>query len=106
MSPTRTPPMNGNEQKLLRGEGEGCHCRHAFSVQHRGDKFNTLNRCFIVDLSGARPRHWKSEVLSIRTSRNPFLRSQWTSPLSVDTKVHQFRCALALNSFRVGGAEM
>ena len=65
MSPTRTPPMNGNEQKLLRGEGEGCHCRHAFSVQHRGDKFNTLNRCFIVDLSGARPRHWKSEFLAI-----------------------------------------
>ena len=56
---------NTGEQKLLRGEGEGRHCRHAFSVQHRGDKFNTLNRCFIVDLSGARPRHWKSEFLAI-----------------------------------------
>ena len=32
--------------------------------------------------------------------------NQWTSPLSVDTKVHQGRRALALNSFRVGGAEM
>ena len=69
MSPTRTPPMHGNARKLLRGEGEGCHCRHAFSVQHSGDTFNALNRHFTVDLSGARPRHWKSEVRSIERQR-------------------------------------
>ena len=36
-----------------------------FGFQHRGDTFNALNRRFAVDLSGARLRHWKSEVLSI-----------------------------------------
>jgi hypothetical protein len=37
----------------------------AFGFQHRGDTLNALNRRFAVDLSGARLRHWKSEVLSI-----------------------------------------
>lgn len=33
--PTRTPPMNGNEQKLLRAECEGCQraCHLCFSTE-------------------------------------------------------------------------
>ena len=36
-----------------------------FEVQHRGVPLNERNRLFAVDLSGTRPRHWKSEFLSI-----------------------------------------
>ena len=53
-------------KKLRKKTGvEGCQCRHAFAVQDRGVILNARNRRFAVDLSGARPRRWKSEVLSI-----------------------------------------
>ena len=45
-------------------------CRQATAVQHRGVTSNALNRRFAVNLSGARPRHWKSEVLSIFFENN------------------------------------
>ena len=44
------------------------HCRQTFAVHHRGDTFNSWNRSFVVDLSGARPRHCKCEVLSMAVS--------------------------------------
>ena len=40
-------------------------CRQTFALQHRIVTLIARNRRFTVDLSGARPRHWKSEVLSI-----------------------------------------
>ena len=40
-------------------------CRQTFVLQHRIVKLIARNRRFTVDLSGARPRHLKSEFLSI-----------------------------------------
>ena len=39
-------------------------CRQARAVRHRVGTFNVRNHRFTVDLSGARPRRWKSEFLS------------------------------------------
>ena len=41
------------------------HCRQARAVLHRVGTLNGRNHRFTVDLSGARPRHRKSEFLSI-----------------------------------------
>ena len=40
------------------------HCRQARAVRHRGGTFKVRNHRLAVDLSGARPRHLKSEFLS------------------------------------------
>jgi hypothetical protein len=61
--------QQGNERKLLRSEGEGRQCA-TMSPDIRNAVPNcyliTRKRRFTVNLSGARLRHWKSEVLSIR----------------------------------------
>ena len=43
------------------------------AFQHRGVNLNAWNRRFAVELSGARPRRWKSEVLSISLQAFPSL---------------------------------
>ena len=79
---------HGNERKLLRGEGEGRQCATMSpgacssalrwyiqrtesplhrAVRHCVGTFNVRNHRFTVDLSGARPRRWKSEFLSIES---------------------------------------
>ena len=61
----------GSRRKPLRGEGESpmSHnvARHSYCstvLQHRIVTLIARNRRFTVDLSGARPRRWKSEFLS------------------------------------------
>ena len=66
MSPTRTPPMQGERAKTTPRRGRRLPTSLPFVFQHRGVTFNARNRIFAVDLSGARPQHWKSEVLSIK----------------------------------------
>jgi hypothetical protein len=39
-------------------------CRPIFVFEHCGGTVKTRNQCFSADLSGARPRRWKSEFLS------------------------------------------
>jgi len=46
-------------------------CRQTFVLQHRIVTLIARNRRFTVDLSGARPRHLKSEFLSIVTHHFP-----------------------------------
>ena len=49
-------------------ESEGRQCATlslGIAFRHRGVTVNAWNRRFTVDLSGACPRRWKSEVLSI-----------------------------------------
>ena len=64
--------QQGNERKPLRSEGEGRQCA-TMSPDIRNAAPNCYliarKRRFTVNLSGARPRHWKSEVLSIAVSR-------------------------------------
>ena len=58
----------GNKRKLLLSKGEGRQCATmslSSAFQHRGVNLNAWNRQFAVELSGARPRRWKSEFLSI-----------------------------------------
>ncbi len=63
--------QQGNERKPLRSEGEGRQCA-TMSPDIRNAAPNCYliarKRRFTVNLSGARPRHWKSEVLSIAVS--------------------------------------
>ena len=77
---------HGNERKPLRRESEGRQCATMSpgacssalrwyiqrtesplhrAVRHCVGTFNVRNHRFTVDLSGARPRRWKSEFLSI-----------------------------------------
>ncbi len=85
MEPFRSLPLRehrrgqGSRRKPLRSEGEGrqCatmspdiriatpHCCSTALLQHCIVKLIARNRRFTVDLSGARPRHLKSEFLSI-----------------------------------------
>ena len=64
----RTPPWRWSCRKLLRGECEGRLCA-TLSPDICIEAQRSYDECkksrFTVDLSGARPRHWKSEVLSI-----------------------------------------
>ena len=46
------------------------HCRPIFAFEHCGGTVKAWNYCFSADLSGARPRRWKSEFLSI-VGRSP-----------------------------------
>ena len=74
MEPFRSLPLRehrrqqGNERKPLRSEGEGRQCA-TMSPDIRIAAPNCYlierKRRFTVNLSGARPRHWKSEVLSM-----------------------------------------
>jgi hypothetical protein len=78
--------MQGSDRKPLRNEGMVANAPQfpqASSVQHRGDTLNALNRHFTVDFSGARPRHWKSEFLSI------------TGENSIKTESLKYRVALS-----------
>ena len=85
MEPFRSLPLRehrrgqGSRRKPLRSEGEGrqcatmspdiriaaLHCCSTALLQHRIVKLIARNRRITVDLSGARPRHLKSEFLSI-----------------------------------------
>jgi hypothetical protein len=64
----RTPPWRWSCRKLLRGECEGRQCATlspdiCIEAQHSYDECTKTR--FTVDLSGARSRRWKREVLSI-----------------------------------------
>ncbi len=58
----------GDARESLRGRGN-VRVRHIdrpiFIFKHRGGTVKAWNECFSADLSGARPRRWKSEFLSI-----------------------------------------
>ena len=41
------------------------YCRPTLAFEHRGGTVKAWNHCFLADLSGARPRRWESEFLSI-----------------------------------------
>ena len=66
---TRPPPRAGEQAETApqqrRRSPMRQHCRQTFSLQHRAVKLIARNRRFTVELSGARPRRWKSEFLSI-----------------------------------------
>ena len=73
MEPFRSLPLReqrqgqGSRRKPLRGEGESANepqCRQTFVLQHRIVTLIARNLRFTVDLSGTRPRRWKSEFLS------------------------------------------
>ena len=75
MEPFRSLPLRehrrgqGSRRKPLRSERAKVanvpQCRQTFVLQHRIVTLIARNRRFTVDLSGARPRHLKSEFLSI-----------------------------------------
>ena len=75
MEPFRSLPLRehrrgqGSRRKPLRSARAKVanvpQCRQTFVLQHRIVKLIARNRRFTVDLSGARPRHLKSEFLSI-----------------------------------------
>ena len=64
---TRTPPRAGKSEETTsrrRRVANESQCRQTFVLQHRIVTLIARNRSFTVDLSGARPRRWKSEFLS------------------------------------------
>jgi len=73
----RTPPWRWSCRKLLRGECEGRLCAIlspdiCIEAQRSYDECTKTR--FTVDLSGARSRRWKSEVLSIGEHWHPHQR--------------------------------
>ena len=56
---------SGNRSAARAKAANAPRCRQTRAVRHRVGTFNVRNHRFTVDLSGARPRHLKSEFLSI-----------------------------------------
>ena len=64
---TRTPPRAGKSEETTprrRRVANESQCRQTFVLQHRIVTLIARNLRFTVDLSGTRPRRWKSEFLS------------------------------------------
>jgi len=60
---------SGNCSAMRAKVANAPHCRQACAVQYSAVTLNGWNRRFTMDLSGVRPRRWKSEVLSIGMAR-------------------------------------
>ena len=100
---TRTPPRAGKSEETTprrRRVANESQCRQTFVLQHRIVTLIARNRRFTVDLSGTRPRRWKSEFLSTQSNGHVELRSRlsgnvghrstatWTCTPSLDNHDH------------------
>jgi hypothetical protein len=73
--------MSGNCSAARAKGANAPHCRQVCVLKHRGGTLKVRNDRFTVNLSGARPRRWESEFLSIFDGSFGALRSAWIRAL-------------------------